>query len=627
MANDILVDLILKDELTAKMKAARDAVDKMTDSEKAAAVAEHKLADSGDKVAKSHIDMGKAVVVANQALALGGKIIDGVGKALDATIGYTVEYAKQVRDLSRTIGASAEESSKLIQAADDVGISAQSIQAALEAAIRKGVKPTIDGIGQLADRYVSIQDPIARAAFLMENFGRSGSDLGALMGKGAAGIKALGDEAQATGLVLNQELLDSTLKITRAADDLGDRLNGLRVKFSTAVIPVLNNAVDGFEHLADAMTPTTDTEQKLKNAIVLLTLSQGENSAAVKEATNLLINYQRAQLKQTETIQDAYKVTDAVSRAEDARIAHLRGLADATVDLDQATRNSGEGQTALLTAGAQIEQNLIAQKEAAAAAAKELAAYQKSVDAVTQSNINSAISQGNLAESLKGADRLAIAKQAISDLEAAMKSGEGPGIGYAAMIQEIQLKNGLATKESIALVDGMKMLNDALISGAIAPEQYTASLAKLPQAARDGIVNFKEFGISTTQEFHSRMDRMSEMSDTQIVKAASTPAQRMKQTIDSATLATKALSAAIFGLPTYRDFVLNYKTVYSTEGFPPDLPPTGEDTGGSTSNAPSKAGATNTNNTTKIFNLNYFGQMVGNAARDFGALKALEGGL
>jgi antitoxin component HigA of HigAB toxin-antitoxin module len=83
--------------------------------------------------------------------------------------------------LGRTIGATPEEASKLIQAADDVQISYETLTTALEAAIRKGVEPTIEGLGGLADQYNAIQDPIERTKFLMDNFGRSGADLAPLM--------------------------------------------------------------------------------------------------------------------------------------------------------------------------------------------------------------------------------------------------------------------------------------------------------------------------------------------------------------------------------------------------------------------------------------------------------------
>ena len=163
---------------------------------------------------------------------------------MDATVNETVRYAAEVRELSRTIGASAEQASMLIQAADDVGISAQSVQGALEAAIRKGISPTIEGIAKLATEYNAIQDPIQRTEFLFDKFGRSGADLAPLMQLGARGIREAGEAARETGQVLSQEGVASARQYEIAMDDLSDRIEGLKIKLSMGLIPVLTRATD-----------------------------------------------------------------------------------------------------------------------------------------------------------------------------------------------------------------------------------------------------------------------------------------------------------------------------------------------------------------------------------------------
>ncbi len=181
----------------------------------------------------------------SSALGLAKQAYGAIKGAIDATISPVVELAGQVREMSRTIGSSAEESSKLIQAADDVGISAGSLKDALEAAIRKGVKPTIAGIADLADEYNAIQDPIERTRFLMENFGRSGADLAPLMEQGAAGIKAMGDEAEALGLVMDEAAVKSARNYEIAIDNLADAALGFKIALADEAIPALTGMANG----------------------------------------------------------------------------------------------------------------------------------------------------------------------------------------------------------------------------------------------------------------------------------------------------------------------------------------------------------------------------------------------
>lgn len=152
----------------------------------------------------------------------------------------TVELATQVRDLSRAIGATPEEASRLIAAADDMGVSVESLERGLLAAIRRGVEPTIEGIGELADQYNAIEDPIARTKFLLDNFGRSGAELGELLEKGSEGIAELGEQAEKLGLVMDEDALAAAKEYELAMDDLNDSITGLKISIGREALPVLN---------------------------------------------------------------------------------------------------------------------------------------------------------------------------------------------------------------------------------------------------------------------------------------------------------------------------------------------------------------------------------------------------
>jgi len=171
------------------------------------------------------------------------QVMGTIKEFYDATVTEAVKYSDQVRDLGRSIGASAEEASMLIQAADDVFISYETMTSAMEAAIRKGVNPSIDGIGRLADQYNAIQDPIERTKFLMDNFGRSGADLAPLMEKGAQGIRDLGQAAKDAGLVLDQSTVDAALRYKEAQDQLRDSTQAVTITIGNEFIPALTDSV------------------------------------------------------------------------------------------------------------------------------------------------------------------------------------------------------------------------------------------------------------------------------------------------------------------------------------------------------------------------------------------------
>jgi hypothetical protein len=202
------------------------------------------MKESNEELEASNDDAGFSFTELKSAIDLGAKAVQAIGQVYDATVSKTLAYGESVRELSRNIGATPEEASKLIQAADDVKVSSETLTSALNIAIRKGVDPTVEGLGRLADEYNAIADPIARTKFLMDSFGKSGADLAPLMQLGAAGIKELGDQAEATGLVLSGPTLQAMRDHEQAVDGLTDSWDGFVVGTTSKVIPALTGLVD-----------------------------------------------------------------------------------------------------------------------------------------------------------------------------------------------------------------------------------------------------------------------------------------------------------------------------------------------------------------------------------------------
>lgn len=171
-----------------------------------------------------------------------GAALDQIGQVYNAVIGSTIQYANSVEDVTRATGASAEEASKFLYAAEQSGVGMDTLTKSLKTASANGIRPNIENIAALSEQYNDIQDPIERARFLTKTFGQSGADMAEFMERGAKGIKAMGDEAQALGLVLDQQAIDAAGEYEEAVRKLEARWKGLTVTVGNAAVPVLNEA-------------------------------------------------------------------------------------------------------------------------------------------------------------------------------------------------------------------------------------------------------------------------------------------------------------------------------------------------------------------------------------------------
>lgn len=275
----------------------------------------------------------------------------------DKVIGSTIEYAGQVRQLSRTIGAAPEDASKLIQVADDVGLEFGQLQGALEIAIRKGVRPTIEGMGELADQYNNIQDPIAKTKFLVDNFGRSGADLIELMRLGSAGMKEFGKEAEITGMVLDAATIQATREYELAVDSLGDTLNGLVQQVGEEVVPILTTAAETVSLLVNwnakidqalqenkrNVTDSSETyeeyAERLEKAAEAAGYSVDEQGRMIKKtsvymngAVTEMEDYIDVSYQMTEAQWDSVKAASALTDEQDHYMGLLGGSAQVIAD-------------------------------------------------------------------------------------------------------------------------------------------------------------------------------------------------------------------------------------------------------------------------------------------------------
>lgn len=163
-----------------------------------------------------------------------------------------VEYAAQVRDVSRSLGASAEESSRLVQVADDVGVSYNTLTTSLKMAQKDGIDPSIDGLARLSDQYLALAPGVERTQFLLDKFGKSGGEMGKLMEQGGAGIREMSG-AVADSMVLTQKALDQARDFEIAQDSMNDTWDAFTYQVAPPLVTAMTDVINHYRDIATSL--------------------------------------------------------------------------------------------------------------------------------------------------------------------------------------------------------------------------------------------------------------------------------------------------------------------------------------------------------------------------------------
>lgn len=213
------------------------------------------------------------VVAGGVALAIGGALVGSAVKAGQA--------ADDINTLSKQTGIATDTIQKFQYASDRIDVSMETLtgsmskltknmgaaqdggKAATEAFEKLGVSFKDDVTGELRDNEDVFADAIQalsemtneteRDAAAMALFGKSAQDLNPLILGGADALKTMGDEAEAAGLILSQDALDSANEFADSMDELKAVSSGIFQAVGTEVAqflaPALQGLVDTFRGL------------------------------------------------------------------------------------------------------------------------------------------------------------------------------------------------------------------------------------------------------------------------------------------------------------------------------------------------------------------------------------------
>ncbi len=235
MANKIDILIKAKDEASKEIEGVTDSLEDLEGGAE-------ELEKTGSKSFGDFMDnVAIAMLGINQAIEVGMKIAEAAKRVYEATVGKALDIAKEVETLSRISGDAPENMSALRIAAQEAKVPFEDLYKAMENLNKNGIAPTVGNLVLLAGEYVAIQDPIAQATFLTENFGAAGDDIAPMLEAIAGGVKAVDD----AGLIFTEEEIQAANNYETALIELGNAWDNFAVKVGNAVIPslteILNN--------------------------------------------------------------------------------------------------------------------------------------------------------------------------------------------------------------------------------------------------------------------------------------------------------------------------------------------------------------------------------------------------
>lgn len=433
-------------------------------------------ADYGDQLDNMSQRTGVAVEELAK-LQYAAKLSDTSSEALGKGIG-------NLSKLMVAAAGGAEESSKLFE---KFGINLRNADGT--------IRGTSDVLYDLSDVFTAMPDGPEKTAMAMDFFGKKlGQELIPLLNQGGAGLRAMGDEAERLGLVLNSAQAKAAADFNDNLDRLGQLSRGVAVSIGNALIPALNNML---AKLNDANRADLSIWQ-----ILGALPKQGEDVATqLKQASAELekLKAQRAELQKQNLADGGSTDTSAIENAiaaEEKRVEYLKLQNKRIAGDDEATAKERLN----------IAANL-AREQAKLEQLKAIAAGKASADILKDD-------KSRAAEQLKDAEKLRSALQSAweTSRKEALKAGEdaqkllekAAGVRTSATDKANELRNaGLSDeeKQSLALAQALDLQSQG--------DYYAAAAAS---AKLDGRTQAFETYQKQAEQFLDRAMKFAEAS-------------------------------------------------------------------------------------------------------------------
>jgi hypothetical protein len=217
------------------------------------------------KVETSWKGVGKVVAA---GIATIGTAVVGAAAGLFALADKSTKTADAIAKASRNAGIAADEFQRLAHAGNLSDVSTQTLGRTVQTlnrqileAQRGGVTPfseslatvglelddlrgsATENLGTLFDALNRIPDEGDRAALAVELLGKGGREMGSLIAGGSAELRAMGDEAQRLGLIIDEEALAASEEFQDSLTRMEGALGSIARDIGISVAPAIDDVV------------------------------------------------------------------------------------------------------------------------------------------------------------------------------------------------------------------------------------------------------------------------------------------------------------------------------------------------------------------------------------------------
>ena len=435
-------------------------LDKMAKGTKAASGANTGMASSAKAASFSITDLRSSYMLAMEAARVAGQVWQATGQEF-------VNYAEQVKNMSRSLGASAEETSRLIQVADDVRVSYDTLKIAMKEAQKDGIDPNIEGLAKLADQYVKLQSPTEKTKFLLDKFGKSGMEMGKLMEKGGDGVRSL-SAAIDENMIITEDGIKASDEYQHALDELNDSWSAIKITIGGYLVgpatDLLNHYRDvtaslkenGYWYTLIHQFTLDDVAAKREEADAAFAASEGNTdlAGALEDSSGAMLDSKDAVKVAEEALKTYKDMLEEVSQANQDAESFIQSYADFSKGYAEDHADA-------------IEQVRDAERELAEATKEYGAESQQALDAA-----------GNVEEARNGIQELEASwheatNKMIYDMTLAKVSVDGLTDAEFAATQDLAVQMGIRTQaqadeakaamdKATALADGIAMQEDVM---------------------------------------------------------------------------------------------------------------------------------------------------------------------
>jgi hypothetical protein len=279
------------------------------------------------KLVKASIDNADALLEQSQAYGVTVETLSAYQLGLEQAGASSTEFATGLKGLANAVDADAEAFKRL-------QISTKDAQGAL--------KSSDQLLGEIADRFASMEDGITKTALAQDLFGKSGVKLIPFLNEGADGLKAMREEAERLGLVISTETAEAADEFNDSLATMKGVIKGAGNEIAAALLPKMAEFT--------ALISDPEVQEGLKDLIVGmadLTIKAVELAAALPNVARFLqesfgknyddffgLNNQLDDLNaQIEELQNRGPINLFFGTNEEERIARLKKERDAVLEL------------------------------------------------------------------------------------------------------------------------------------------------------------------------------------------------------------------------------------------------------------------------------------------------------